>query len=350
MGIMRKLNNKFITDWLAALPDYIVVCDERCEAMASTSVSELDFATDFFEKLKLSIKGNDFAINAKLILKDFKLKDKRYQIEISKILFLKEYFFYCKFIDTTEVENLNFELEQSRAQQINIARLTELAELAGGISHEISNPLTIVMAKISYLQAKLAGVELGVDKEKITEALAKIIHHSNRITKIIKGLKNFSRNDDKESFVRSDLKELLDEAFLLTIENIKMKGIFVDLSQFDGRYSILCHPVQLVQVLVNLLKNSCDALETTRQPVIKIYSELSDSYIKIFFEDNGPGISPEIQAKIFNPFFTTKPTGKGTGLGLSLSHHIMCQHEGKLFLDIERSSSCFCIQLPIKSL
>lgn len=343
----QRHNNKFISDWLAVLPDLVALCTEDFEVLISPLLGRLKFDADSFATVITEIRNNDFVKNPKLVVKNFKIDEKIYQIDIDKILFQEQNFHYCRFSDITEFESLNLELQHARAQQINIARLTELAELAGGISHEISNPLTIVMAKVSFLQNKLANLDVGVDKEKIHEALAKIIHHSNRITKIIKGLKNFSRSDDRELFVKADLKELLDEAFLLTIENIKMKGILLDTSGFNGQVMVSCHPVQLVQVFVNLLKNACDALEEVRQPIIRIYSEVDDKTVKLFFEDNGPGVPAEIREKIFNPFFTTKPTGKGTGLGLSLSHHIIRQHDGKLTLDSERGPSCFCIQLNV---
>ncbi|MBC7464452.1 MAG: HAMP domain-containing histidine kinase [Bdellovibrio sp.] len=341
------LKNEFIKHWLAAVPDQVAVCDDTFLMIGSSGLSKLDGNGDDFPFVIDKIKHHDFKIENQLIISVHKIQNRNFRVEVDQIFFNGSLCYYCKFIDTTELEMLNSELEQSRAQQINIARLTELAELAGGISHEISNPLTIVMAKISYLQSKLSAIDLGIDSEKITESLGKIIHHSNRITKIIKGLKNFSRNDDKELFVKADLKEMLDESFLLTIESIKLKGIQLDMQGFDGRFMVSCRPVQLVQVMVNLLKNSCDALEDTRQPEIKIFSESDGQYVRVFFQDNGPGIPEEIQSKIFNPFFTTKPTGKGTGLGLSLSHHIIRQHEGKLFLDLNHGSSCFCIQLRI---
>jgi signal transduction histidine kinase len=109
----------------------------------------------------------------------------------------------------------------------------------------------------------------------------------------------------------------------------------------------MCHSVQMVQVFVNLLKNSYDALEKVPYPKIKIWSEVNADSIKLFFEDNGLGIPTDIQAKIFSPFFTTKPSGKGTGLGLSLSQHIIQQHNGSLSLDAQRGPSCFCIQMPL---
>lgn len=343
----QQFKNDFIKQWVAVVPDQVAICDHLFSVVGSNSIKKLDSWVDFFNLIIDQVKVHDFETESKLVICDYRIQEKSFRVEVDRIKFSEDLYYYCKFVDTTELENLNSELEQSRAQQINIARLTELAELAGGISHEISNPLTIVMAKVSFLQTKLAAIDLGAETEKITESLAKIIHHSNRITKIIKGLKNFSRNDDKELFVKADLKELLDEAFLLTIESIKMKGIQLDMQGFDGGFLVSCRPVQLVQVMVNLLKNSCDALEETRQPEIKIFSESDGQHVKIYFQDNGPGIPEEIQGKIFNPFFTTKPTGKGTGLGLSLSHHIIRQHEGKLFLDLERGSSCFCVQLRI---
>ena len=265
--------NQFIKQWLAVVPDQVVVYDQSFEMVGVTPSVQNDLNPDFICQAVLQIKDHNFSEQPKLVIKNYQSGNKIYQIDVDCVSFLNDFFYYCKLSDITALENLNLELERSRAQQINIARLTELAELAGGISHEISNPLTIVMAKISYLQTKLSGLDMGPDKEKINDSLTKVIHHSNRITKIIKGLKNFSRNDDSEVLVKADLKELLDEAFLLTIENIKMKGIFLDMSGFDGRFMVSCRPVQLVQVLVNLLKNACDALEETRQPVIKIFSE-----------------------------------------------------------------------------
>ncbi|MFZ3231020.1 MAG: ATP-binding protein [Pseudobdellovibrio sp.] len=338
--------NKFIKNWLDVVPDLIIIFDDNLDSISSVSLSALNLNSIVHNLIVHLIESTDFELIPTQIINEFKSGNDVYKIEISRINFNDSRYYYCKFLDITKMEILNAEVQASRDQQINIGRLTELAELAGGISHEISNPLTIVMAKISFLQSRLANIDLGLDKEKITESLAKIIHHSNRITKIIKGLKSFSKSDAKDSFVHADIKELLDEALVLTIESIKMKGILVDVEGIKNQSTVLCHPVQLVQVFVNLLKNSSDALEGSEFPVIKIFSEITDNSIKLFFQDNGPGVSIDVQAKIFNPFFTTKVTGKGTGLGLSLSHHIIHQHEGKFFLDVEKSNSCFCIELP----
>jgi SepF-like predicted cell division protein (DUF552 family) len=192
MDTASQVKNQWIKEWISVLPDSVGIFDRDFNFHPSGFLNSNPLPSNIINELVSKIKEHNFSGTAECLHKT-KVILTSYEIKIERLNFNNDVFYYCKLNDVSVLESISEELNLAKSQQINLARLTELAELAGGISHEISNPLTIVMAKISYLQAKFAEIDLGKDKLKIIEALGKIIHHSDRINKIIKGLKRFTR-------------------------------------------------------------------------------------------------------------------------------------------------------------
>jgi len=238
------------------------------------------------------------------------------------------------------------ELDQFKTLQASKAHYEEMGEMAGGLAHEINNPLTVVLLKSLQIKKKLEKQSVEINRAQMLDSTEKIITQTERIAKIVRSLMNFSRDASTDPMVNCQVSNLIEESVALCSEKIRISAVEIRQNSISPREQVYGRPVQLMQVLVNILNNACDALIGRSNPRIEIEVRHAEPYLDILISDNGPGVPPEIEEKIFKPFFTTKEAGKGSGLGLSLSYGIILKHGGKLFLDRERGSSCFVIRLP----
>lgn len=225
------------------------------------------------------------------------------------------------------------------------ARLSSLGEMAGGIAHEINNPLAIIQAKAEFLKKRVARNHL--DNETIESGLDKIIETCNRIVGIIKGLRSFSRNSENDPFIPVSVKSVVNDVLGLISEKIRMSAITLDVA-IPEDFIVSGRPAQLGQVFMNLISNSYDSIENKTDKWIKIHAKLlNKNRIEIRVIDSGSGIEDHIQNRIMQPFFTTKEVGKGTGLGLSIAKGIIEDHSGRLWLDNDFPETCFVVELPL---
>lgn len=225
---------------------------------------------------------------------------------------------------------------------INNEKFYSLGEMSASVAHEINNPLFIIKAKTILLRKK---VESGViSNEDLKIELDKIIFNSDRIDKIIKGLKTFSRQDPDDSRVWLSLSSVIDDAISLTGEKFKYSEIKFD-SVVSEDIEVFVNPTQFAQVVLNLLNNSYDSINEVKQSWINIEAIERNQVLKIQFTDSGTGIPKEIYSKIMLPFFTTKEIGKGTGLGLSISKKIVENFNGKFYYNPDSINTQFVIEL-----
>lgn len=302
------------------------------ENKKSSVFGELKTAKD--QQLDYILKPDSKTLNINIYLKNLKIENQNLD------------YIYVKVSEVTVLDHAVAAAEDEKTQlnRISLDRLTGLAEISAGISHEINNPLTIIVAKIQYIKNLLAP-DL-VNKEKIFENLEKICHHSDRITRIVKSLKSFSRDSANDNLVSVVVKELVEDSTQLLMEQIKNNCIQVEMTFKSNHLFAKCRTSEIMQIIVNLLKNSIDALAEVRQPMIRIHAEQVDvKKIKIYFTDNGSGIPIDQRSKIFKSFYTTKAAGHGTGLGLSLSKHLAQKNNGDLYLDEASPETCFCLEL-----
>lgn len=229
-------------------------------------------------------------------------------------------------------------------------KFVALGEMSGGIAHEINNPLAVILGKASVLQRKLRSG--NVSSEDLINDLKKIEHTAERISKIVRGLKNFSRSGEMDPMVPTPIAEILEDVLNLCQDKLNHHGVrLIAPDKIDCH--INCRQHEIAQVVLNLLNNSADALDSlakssieTMDLWIKLDIHQTHDRVHISITDCGPGIPPAIAKKIMEPFFTTKAVGKGTGLGLSISKGIIEAHQGHFMYDSESKNTRFVVDLP----
>jgi PAS domain S-box-containing protein len=246
--------------------------------------------------------------------------------------------------DVTELKRLEKAQRYLELKLISGSRLASLGEMAAGIAHEINNPLAIIRSKAELLDDKIKKGE--TDLEVLTKGFSKIISTIDRIANVINGLRSFSRDGEKDPFVKSSISFLINETLEFCQERFEKNDVELKLN-IENDLDINCRPVQISQVLMNLLLNSFDAISDQSGKWIRIDLRLAGDLAIVEITDSGLGIPEEIVEKIMQPFFTTKGVGKGTGLGLSISRGIIVSHHGALEYVPESENTCFRISLPI---
>jgi signal transduction histidine kinase len=251
------------------------------------------------------------------------------------------------------VEERTHELQKTQEQLLQSEKMRSLGQLVAGVAHEINNPIGFVHANLQllqeYMERWLRARERGEDAQTLQEAIAKLLARSRegteRVKKIVQDLRTFSRMDSAE-VSEADLHEEIERTLTLMEPRFK-DGVNV-VRDFDaGLPRVRCLAGQLNQVFMNLLMNSCDALEG--RGTIRLRSRRTKGGVRLEFSDDGPGIPAEVQSRIFEPFFTTKPVGQGTGLGLSLSHGIIERHGGRMLVSsTPGEGATFIIELPLQ--
>lgn len=264
---------------------------------------------------------------------------------------------------TKELKESLEELKSTQSQLIHSEKMASLGELTAGIAHEIQNPLNFVnnFSEVSNelidemkIELTSGDLEEGLAiAEDIKKNLQKITHHGKRADAIVKGMLEHSRTSTGEKSV-TDINMLADEYLRLSYHGLRAKDKSFNTNfttEFDPNLpKINVIPQDIGRVLLNLINNAFQAVQTSNNlPEVKVSTRQVENEIQITVSDNGPGIPENIRDKIFQPFFTTKPTGQGTGLGLSLSYDIVKAHGGEINVESkEVDGATFTVILPIK--
>ena len=292
-------------------------------------------------------------------------------------------FAYQRFIDLQEkeiqtkklaeekqrLEETLADLQETQEQLIQSEKMASLGELTAGIAHEIQNPLNFVnnFSEVSkeLLEEMVEELENGETEEvkaiinDITQNLEKISHHGKRADGIVKGMLQHSRagGDKKES---TDLNVLADEYLRLAYHGLRAKdksfnaNLETDFAKNLKKVTII--PQDIGRVILNLLTNAFYVVNEKKKdpildykPTVTVITKNVLNAVKVIVKDNGSGMPEAVKEKIFQPFFTTKPTGQGTGLGLSLSYDIITKgHGGTLIVESEEGvGTTFTMTLPI---
>ena len=243
-------------------------------------------------------------------------------------------------IDMTERRRMHAQLEAS-------SRLSSLGMMAGGIAHEINNPLTIIHASASDLiDASQGGEQLL--REDVLRKCTRIRETAVRIARIVKSLRRIAREGSQDEFFPAPVCKIVEETLEMCREHFRSKAVKLVVPEIDPLLRVTCREVQIAQVLLNLLQNAFDAVvDEPGERWVRLEVNTHENALTFAVSDSGPGVPPEFKSKIMEPFFTTKGVGKGIGLGLSLSASIAEEHGGKLELAEEGGHTCFCLILPM---
>lgn len=222
-------------------------------------------------------------------------------------------------------------------------KLESIGLMASGMAHEINNPLTIAALILNKLLKKETDDSMTGDLKKLELAVG-------RITKIIKSLKMFSRDDSKDPFELVLLTDLVSDAVFFAQSKLETHKVKLNIDLPENSY-IKAQKISLSQVFINLIHNASDAIENLDEKWIRIEGKIlkSENILRIKFIDSGLGLPEGVADKIMTPFFTTKEAGKGTGLGLSVCSGIIRDHNGQLYIDSKANHTTFVIDLPINN-
>lgn len=374
--VMPNKDGFDLLDEIRSIPKYKAIQIIMLTATDSPEIFEKCFdmgANDFLSK-----PIQEYELKARL---KAAIKNRKHIQELSE-LYAQSTMQYEKLQETTNL------LREAQFHMIQKEKLASIGELAAGLAHEINNPLGFVASNIETMgkfceriDKAMKGYKKFVDDIKVTPkmmielednlvdlevlnvqnktekiieelgyALADSMDGVNRITKIVKTLRNFARTglDEEREYV--NINQIIEE-ILLIIKN-ESKYIAEIESLFDELPHVLCNRGQIGQVILNILINAVQAIKAQKRESlgrIIICTQLKKDKVLIKIIDDGPGIPEEFINKIFNPFFTSKEVGTGTGLGLSISHDIIVdKHHGELVAGNNlKQGAFFEILLPI---
>lgn len=267
----------------------------------------------------------------------------------------------------------NLELRTIQSQLIHQEKMASLGRMVAGIAHELNNPVNFVHGNLPYLR------EYFEDLKQIAEALddvapeqrqfvtdlkkklkydflvtdldniiADLAEGAERIRQIIKNLRSFSRLDEAE-LKEASIQEGIESTIKILNQYYGRDKIRPELT-FADIPSVVCYPGKLNQVWMNLLSNAAQAVSDIPDPKVSITTELEGEWVTVSISDNGAGIKPQDQSKIFEPFYTTKPVGQGTGLGLSICHSIIGRHGGSIWFETAAGQgTTFKVKIPLRA-
>jgi PAS domain S-box-containing protein len=224
-----------------------------------------------------------------------------------------------------------------RAKAMQAAKLASLGELSASIAHEINNPLTIIAGMIHGLD------QFASRPEKLKSRVESIEKASDRIARIVQGLKKFSRTSDGTERKLHPLRRIFDETLVMTGAKARRSGVDIQLNCPD-QIRLNCDEIEIEQVMINLLNNAIDAVSELKERWVKIEVVEVDAEVVIKMRDSGPGIPAQQVEKLFQPFFTTKPVGQGTGLGLAIVKGILDEHDASIQILTTEPTTCFEIR------
>lgn len=238
--------------------------------------------------------------------------------------------FFTGFVrDLTERQETERRLQDLQSELVHVSRLTAMGEMASALAHELNQPLS---AAANYLKGSRRLLESDTpDLPRLRDAMEKAADQTLRAGQIIRRLRDFVARGESEPRIEN-LPKTIEEAGVLALIGAAERGVRVRYRIDSDVDLVLADKVQIQQVLVNLMRNAIEAMQTSdRRELTVSAATTADGMVEVAVSDTGPGISPQVAERLFEPFFTTK--AQGMGVGLSISRTIVEAHGGRIWVE-----------------
>lgn len=249
--------------------------------------------------------------------------------------------------DVTEKLSNERTIAKQQEELMRFGRYASLGEISAGFAHEINTPLNVILSNLDVMTTLADAGELNAEEaHKIGEEVENVVQ---AISGIVQGMKSIAGNKEKNR-EKIDIANLIRQSVQIAEFRLQRFGVRVDYGDIGPGTTIQCWKVQVIQILINLINNSIDAIEDQKDKWIKFSAKENGENIDIIVQDSGHGIDKKLAEKVMTPFFTTKDrkNDEGTGIGLSLSRSIARNHGGELFIDHDEKNTTFVLRLPKK--
>lgn len=334
-NLKNKFSNASYQDFFQMGPDEIYGKHIKDVIGIETFNKNLPFITE-------ALKGKEQIFERELI--------KNGQVKYTQAIYIPDAVngsvegFYVLVNDITPLKEIEMEKNKLLEKLIQSSKMIALGEMAGGIAHEINNPLSIIRMNATFANDLLDDYDM--DRRKLQDFVKTILSTSQRIEKIITGLQFFSQERPNDPLVSSSIESIIEDTVHFCLEKMKARKISFLYTKMNKDIRIECRPIQISQVLLNLLNNAVDAVENCESKWISLIVRDRQNSVEISLSDSGGGILDEDKARVMQPFFTTKDVGKGTGLGLSISKGIVENHKGTIYFDLSARNTTIVVRLP----
>ncbi len=247
--------------------------------------------------------------------------------------------------DITERQGTEQRLQELQSELLHVSRLSAMGQMSSALAHELNQPLTAIMNYIKATKRTLAGIE-GFPTARANELIECAAQETVRAGAIIKNLRDFiEKRESKRVF--ENLNKVVEESIALGFVGAADNNVRVDLDLEPELPLVLINKIQIQQVLINLIRNGIEAMEAvTRRELTISTARAEGDFVQVTVTDTGPGLSPEVLSRLFQPFITTKE--KGMGIGLTICQSIVEAHGGRIWpVEEQREGAGFSFRLPL---
>lgn len=247
--------------------------------------------------------------------------------------------------DITELKQAQDMILNQQAQMVASSKLSALGELSAALTHEINNPLGVILGRTEMLLSLLEHSE-KIDRPKLRQMLESIEATGRRIEKIMRTVRSLAHKSDAEASEQTTVRVVVDAVLDILGARLRRHEVKFELVLPTEELSLVCRPTEVFQILSNLFTNAVDAVSNLSERWVRLEVKPEGQGVFFCMTDSGPGIDPEIEKKLFTPFFTTKGVGVGTGLGLTISQSLAHRNKGRLYFE-GNNPTRFCLWLPL---